>query len=254
MILSVLDARGNSVLEENRRLQKSNRALLQAFRALSGLETETQIGVNSVISGSEAMVGKTNGCDFDMKKSCTGQRIDLRLFNRENVLGLPKYDRDVEDWCLKQCEYFALDGCCEYLLDENECFFHLDGTVKDDNYNKREVVSEPGEWPWVYANVYYRYGGNCKYDGQLIMTRYHRSSGCEWSSGDEFDMTTGKKQKSGSSNSEAQCTLWCLEDANCNFAQHKNGVCKGFKTCSQSNSGYDQGWTMWQKVNDAAPY
>jgi len=253
MILSVLDARGNSVLEENRRLQKSNRALLQAVKALSGLETETQIGVNSVISGSEAMVGKTNGCDFDIKKSCTGSRIDLRRFNRENT-EWPKYDNDVEDWCLKQCEYFALDGCCEYLLDENECFFHLDGTVQDDNYNKREVVSEPGEWPWVYGNVYYRYGGNCKYDGQLIMTSYQRSSGCEWSSGDEFDMTTGKKQKSGSSNTEAECTLWCLEDANCNFAQLKNGECQGFKTCSQNNSGYDAGWTMWQKVNYEAPY
>jgi len=252
MLLFVLQSQGavDRLKQENYSLQKTNSVLLKTLRQLA---TETRVGVNSAVGGSEAMVGKSNGCDYDMKKSCTGTRIDLRWYNREQE-GYPAYGRDLgKEWCHRQCEYFGLDGCCEYLLDEDECYFQLDGTVQDDDYSKRIMTTELGVWPAEYTYEYYRYGGMCKYSGNLLMMDYNRVSGCEWD-GLPNSWTTGNKQMPGSSNSEVDCTAWCLDDPDCVFAQHKNGVCKTFRTCTRFNSNRQAGWKMWQKVNENSPH
>jgi len=334
MLVSVLNARGTSLIEENRKLAKTNRALV---KALKELQTEKQVGMSDVCpsngewvnsgfttstpmqgmdsvntcmnagltmaegvklsvmngnmvyvccvprSGAERAVGRSGdcttveithgcttimkqmgptceclveskvgqydwqgyGCFNEIKKSCKGdRRFNIDWFNRETQ-ERPYTDRNLDGWCQKQCEYFAVEGCCQYDYDTNKCWFVFDGVVQDDDYSKRYYSSVLGQGPSTYDYVYQRYAGMCKWKGNKKMVDYNRESGCDWNGIDKV----GQKQMSGSNISDFDCTAFCFDDPECNFAQVKDGQCRTFQQCHDENSLANYGYTMWQKID-----
>lgn len=234
-LLSVLNARGTSLVEENRKLAKTNRALVQALQTLA--EVESKVGQYD---------WQGYGCFNEVKKSCKGdRRFNLDWFNRETQ-SKPYSGKSTGDgWCQRQCEYFAVDGCCQYDYDTDSCWFVFDGEVQDDDYYKRYYSSVLGEGPSTYDYVYQRYAGMCKWKGNKKMVDYNRKSGCDWNGDDKV----GQKQMSGSNISDFDCTTFCFDDPECNFAQVKDGQCRTFQKCHSDRSLADYGYTMWQKID-----
>jgi len=246
--------------EQNKQLTKANSVLLQALKEMNA---EMQVGENAAVVGSERMVGLTGGqyepigsyswqgygCVDEVKKSCTGNLFNLNWFNRETQ-SKPAHSKNYNGWCLRQCMYLAAEGCCQYDLDTDKCWFSFDGTVEDNDYSKKYMTTELGYEASKYEYVYQRYGGMCRWSGSKIIVDYNRKSGCDWNGDDKI----GQRQMSGSNNSDVDCTAFCMDNPTCIFAQIKDGVCRTFQTCHSDRSLNDYGYRMWQKVEESAPY
>jgi len=246
MLLVVLNAAGRggpSLAEENKRLGETNRALTEMLRQLVTDTFYPQVGVESKVGQYD---WQGYGCFNEIKKSCKGdRRFNLNWFNRETQ-DKPYSGRATGDgWCQRQCEYFAVDGCCQYDMDTNDCWFVFDGVVQDDDYYKRYYSSVLGQGPSTYDYVYQRYAGMCKWKGNKKMVDYNRQSGCDWNGDDKV----GQKQMSGSNISDFDCTAFCFDDPECNFAQVKDGQCRTFQQCHSDNNLAKYGYTMWQKID-----
>lgn len=221
----------------NARLAKTNKVLLNALYSLSA---EAQVGMEKRVGGS--------GCSNQEAKSCTGTKLKLSDFNRENMSGEGAYTLG-EGWCEKQCEYYGLNGCCQYDSDTNDCWFSRTGSVVDDDFSEQVLVSELGAWPMEWGTNYKRHSGMCTWSGEHKMIVHARKAACKWNGADK----DGQKQKSGTS--ESGCTAFCIDNDDCVFAEFKSGTCRIYKTCSYGNSAdtNDNGYKIWQKVRSDAP-
>merc|ERR1719373_761026 len=81
------------------------------------------------------------------------------------------------------------------------------------------------------------------------MIKDTRTNQCDWNGADK----TGRKQRSGTTTAD-KCWDWCFDDKDCVFAAYKGGTCRGFQTCSTKMGYVNYGWTVYQKVNQDAPY
>jgi len=329
MLLLLVNARGKSLQEENRLLEKSNHALVEALKTLTGFETELKVGgVPETLVGLPLAVCPTGqamsqadclnlpnedskyksggradtwagigsgcfrnkdytvfynlkspdtlydpahpllcrdsseigyvhtytyfmsanppvegGCEKLEAKGCTGTAMRINFYNRDSSSNAHFGSNTGDDWCLKQCEYLAINGCCQWDRDTDNCYFSFYGEVKDNDFHNRYLISEWGARPLVYNYNYQRYAGMCTFNGNYLMQLMeNKKSGCE--AGD-----MGAKTVSASS--EVTCTAACIDDPRCNFATW-NGVCRTFTQCTIYNLS-DNGFKMWSKVNDDAP-
>jgi len=229
------------------RMKMANSKLANANKVLRNTLRELAVGQKV---GSEQKVGGS-GCSLAIKKSCTGAKFSVRRWDRETKgSDIGRYTNSGGNWCHKQCEYYGVNGCCQFDRDTEECWFSYEGTVVDDDLSKKVMISDLGQWPVEYRTDYYRESGMCTWNGNMKMVPHGRTEQCNFSGLDK----EGQRQRPGTS-SDVECTAYCLDYDDCGFAQLKDGVCKTFKTCkSDLYDSFDYKFTIWQKINDDAPW
>lgn len=110
------------------------------------------------------------------------------------------------------------------------------------------MISEYGEYPVRYGYRAQRKAGMCTWSGHLTQIKDARTNQCDWNGRDKV----GQKQKSGTTQ-DYQCWDWCFNDKDCVFASFKNGQCRGFQTCTEHAAYINNGYEVWQKVDQEAP-
>lgn len=192
-------------------------------------------------------------CQLVEAKSCNGPKQQLTYYNRIKGATGARFGKGSEMGCLGSCEYFGLDGCCQWDTDTDECWFSRTGSAYDDDFGKRVMTSKFGEYPVKYGRVYWRTSGMCKWNGPLKWVEVkQRKAPCDWNGKDK----TGRREKKGVSGPE-ECQDFCMQYDDCTWAQKKGNLCRAYRTCSYENTYSlvwyaDEGWTTWQKINEDA--
>jgi len=185
-------------------------------------------------------------CQLVERKSCNGPKQELTEYNRLANARVARFGKGSEMGCLGSCEYFGLDGCCQWDTDTDQCWFSRTGSTYDDDHGKQVMTSDWGEWPMQYGMVYWRKSGMCKWNGPLKMVEVkQRESPCDWNGKDK----TGRREKKGVSGPQ-ECQDFCMQYDDCTWAQVKGNLCRAYRTCSYDGAWYGyHDWRTWQKIN-----
>jgi len=240
LLLLVLNVTGKSLAEENRLLEKSNHALLEALKTLSGVESEALVG-QSVASA------KSTCGEMEAYKACDGYRHELKgQATRDGETMITTYiiSTPAYKFCKLKCENMGIPGCCEWSEDHSLCQFiaFADFTVEDSGFI-RQYVSPTS---FDYNKIPTRRASlcsvpNCVYEMALM----NRGGSCDWNNLDSGGRTY--IPGGGGDHTEEECTNWCLNEPACVYnALSPDGYCHGFRTCNHKPSG--RGFTMKQKI------
>jgi len=193
--------------------------------------------------------GRVEECQLVEAKSCNGPKQDLSQYNRLKNAEGARFGKGSEMNCLGSCKYFGLDGCCQWDTDTDACWFSRTGSDYDDDFGKRVMTSDWGEYPVTYGRVYWRTSGMCKWNGPLKWVEVKsRTAPCDWNGKDK----TGQREKKGVSGPK-ECQDFCMQYDDCTWAQVKGNLCRTYRTCSYDGQWYARyGWKTWQKINEDA--
>jgi len=197
---------------------------------------------------SNAAVGVVGQCTLAERKSCNGPKQKLTHYNRLPGATVARFGEGTPEGCLGSCEYFGLDGCCQWDLDTQECWFSRTGSTYQDDHGKRVMTSGFGEWPVTYGMVYWRESGYCRWSGPLKWVEVSRPRACEWNGDDK----AGRREKRGVKSAK-ECQDFSMQFEDTVWAQLKDGLCRTYRTCSYDHPWYSEdGWQTWQKINTDA--